>query len=223
MSGLVGGQRFLAGLCRNYPALSGQMDNIEAAAVLLIECFAGGGHLLVCGNGGSAADSEHIVGELMKSFEAARPLAAPVRKALAKTSAERGAYLAGKLEAGLPAIALTTQGCLASAVANDIDPDLAFAQQVAVYGGKGDVLLGISTSGNARNVIDALIAARAMGLGTIGLAGRGGGRMKPYCGVLIDVPGERTAAIQELHVPVYHVLCRMVEDHFFGKGRVRTR
>lgn len=191
-------------------------DKIEEAAKAIINSFENGGKLLACGNGGSSSDADHIVGELMKSFEMKRPVDQELKNSLIKVSSVRGEYLSDKLQQGLPAISLSAHSALTTAVANDIDADIIFAQQVTGYGNKGDILIGISTSGNSQNVIDALIVAKAKGLVTIGLTGESGGKMKDICDILINVPAIRTAYVQELHLPVYHTLCRVVEYHFFG-------
>ena len=160
--------------------------------------------------------SDHIVGELMKGFEHKRPVKDELNRALLATDGERGEYLARKLQQGLPAISLTAHNALITAVANDTDANLIFAQQIVGYGNVGDVLIAISSSGNSQNVIDALVTAKAMGLVVIGLTGETGGKMKSFCDILINVPAERTAFVQELHLPIYHSLCLMVENHFFG-------
>ena len=214
MSGTTS-NRLLDSLVARHPSLAACRDDIAAACDALIGAYAGGRKLLLCGNGGSAADCEHIAGELMKGFERRRPLSVEVRDRLAAQGRE-GELLAEKLQQALPAISLCGHPSLATAFANDVDATLVFAQLVAALGSAGDVLLAISTSGSAANVIHAARAARALGLGTIGLSGRGGGGLADVCDVLIDVPGESTAEIQELHVPVYHHLCRAVEAQFFG-------
>jgi D-sedoheptulose 7-phosphate isomerase len=173
------------------------------------------GQLLICGNGGSSADSDHIVGELMKSFDKKRPLDDKFKQALSNVDSERGNYIAAKLEGGLPAIALTAHVGLISAVINDIDADLIFAQQVAGYGKNGDVLIAISTSGNSKNIVDACITAKAKGMKVIGLIGEKGGEMKQYCDVAICVPSSVTPIVQEFHLPVYHTICQVVEDELF--------
>lgn len=198
-----------------HPQLLPLRDTILQAAESLVACYAGGNKVLVCGNGGSCSDSDHIVGELMKGFERMRPLGQSLKEKLLVVDRERGTYLAEKLQQALPAISLTAHSALITAVANDNGADLVFAQQVLGYGNKGDILIGISTSGNSRNVIDAVITAKARGLTVVGLTGQSGGKMKAYCDILINVPGTNTARIQELQLPVYHALCRMVEDHFF--------
>jgi D-sedoheptulose 7-phosphate isomerase len=192
-------------------------EPIRKAAELLVETYQNGGKVLVCGNGGSSADAGHIVGELMKSFEAKRPLQPEVRQKLKTLFGERGSLLVEKLQQGLPTISLSEHTSLITAISNDLGGDFIFAQQVAGYGNTGDVLFALSTSGNAQNVMDALMVARAKGLKTIGMTGETGGKLKKFCDVLINVPEKRTAFVQELHLPVYHALCMMVEKEMFGK------
>jgi D-sedoheptulose 7-phosphate isomerase len=171
---------------------------------------------LICGNGGSAADAEHIVGELMKSYLLKRPIPNNMRAKLVSTSPRNGDYLADHLQGGLPAISLVSQTSLLSAIANDTAADMVYAQQVYAYGREGDVLIGISTSGNARNVIHAMQVAHALGLHTIGLTGPVGGALKPLCDICICVRAESTPAVQERHLPIFHVLCAMLEEEFFA-------
>ena len=208
---------FLEELITRYPQLGPLKEQIGKAAAAIIRSYESGGKLLLCGNGGSCSDSDHIVGELMKGFENKRQISDVFKNKLTQSAGERGAYLAEKLQQALPAISLTAHSALITAVANDTDADLIFAQQVTGYGNAGDVILGISSSGNSQNVIDALITAKAKDMVVIGLTGETGGKMKACCDILINVPGKRTAFVQELHLPVYHVLCLMVEHHFFGK------
>jgi D-sedoheptulose 7-phosphate isomerase len=203
-------------LFERYPQLVLVEDQIAKSAECIINCFREGRKLLICGNGGSSSDSEHIVGELMKGFEHKRQIAKSLKNDLMEIDRERGKYLSGKLQQGLPAISLSAHSALITAVANDTDPDLIYAQQVIGYGNRGDVLIGISTSGNSRNIIDAIITAKAKGMIVIGLTGEIGGKMRSYCDILINVPGTRTAFVQELHFPVYHTLCLIVEDSLFG-------
>ncbi len=207
---------FLDELISRYPQLLSLKEEINLAAAALIKSYSQGSKVLICGNGGSCSDSDHIVGELMKGFERKRRVTESFKSKLTESAGERGAYLAEKLQQALPAISLTAHSALITAVANDTDANLIFAQQVAGYGKPGDVILGISSSGNSQNVIDALITAKAMDLVVIGLTGETGGKMREFCDILINVPGRRTAFVQELHLPVYHVLCLMVENHFFG-------
>lgn len=200
---------------KDKPKLEECRDDIIKAYDILIHCFQAGGKLLVCGNGGSAADANHIVGELMKGFLKKRSIPDELRRRLTAAEDEFGTVLADHLQQALPAIALTVHDSLITAYSNDARPDLVFAQQVYGYGTDKDVLLGISTSGNSENVLYAAHLAAALGLKTIGLTGRNGGKLKGICNVAICVPEEETYKIQELHLPVYHLLCLMVEDHFF--------
>jgi D-sedoheptulose 7-phosphate isomerase len=202
-------------LVARHPGLASCRADIEAAFALLSRTFAAGGKLLTCGNGGSAADADHIVGELMKGFRRARRPSGETATRLAASDPEMGPRLASRLQLGLPAVNLAAGMALPTAFANDEDPGLVFAQQVLVLGRPGDALLGISTSGGAANVIAALVTARAVGMATVGLTGESGGRMRGRCDVLVAVPGTRTFEVQELHLPVYHCLCAMLEDRFF--------
>ncbi len=202
-------------LVKRYPNLAACRGDIEAAYRVLVECFSSGGKLLVCGNGGSAADAEHIVGELMKGSLSLRPLPEEFRGRLRAANSELGSTLAEKLQGAFPVINLSAGAALSTAFGNDVSPELAFAQAANGYGKPGDVLLGISTSGEALNVSAAFSVARAIGMKTIGLTGKTGGRLAPLCDILIKVPATRTFEVQELHLPVYHCLCMMVEGHFF--------
>ncbi len=203
-------------LIATYPDLERCTPDIEAAFQTLSTCYRNGGKLLTCGNGGSAADAEHIVGELMKGYLLKRPLSEDMRAKLVSASAEAGDYLASHLQGALPAISLVSQTSLLSAISNDTAADMVFAQHVYAYGHEGDALIGLSTSGNSRNVILAMQVARALGLRTIGLTGPTGGALKPLCDVCICVPAENTPAIQERHLPIFHVLCAMLEEEFFA-------
>ena len=207
---------YLKDLLERYPKLLPVEHEIRKAAESLTECFKHWRKLLVCGNGGSCSDSDHIVGELMKDFEQKRPLVVNLKNELQALDKVRGKYLSEKLQQGLPAISLTAHAGLITAVGNDSDADLVFAQQVVGYGNAGDVLMAISTSGNSQNVFDAIITAKAKRMVVIGLTGESGGRMKSLCDILINVPGRSTALVQELHNPVYHTLCRIVENSLFG-------
>jgi D-sedoheptulose 7-phosphate isomerase len=202
-------------LVDRYPVLAPLEADIGRACGLLIDAYEGGKKLLVCGNGGSAADAEHIVGELMKSFVRPRPIASRLRESLAALDPELGPRMASSLQGALPAIALTGQLSLSTAFANDVDPSLGFAQQVLGYGAPGDVFLGISTSGDARNVLQAAIVAKALGLRVIGLTGRGGGALATQAELLLAVPETETWKVQELHLPVYHAICLAVEAALF--------
>ena len=203
-------------LIARYPALAGVRSDIAAAFELLAASFAAGGKLLIAGNGGSASDAEHIVGELMKSFALPRPMGAVFQAAAEAADPDLGPVLADGLQQGLPAIALNAHTALGTAWLNDCTPELVYAQQVAGYGRPGDVLLGISTSGNSADILYAAVAARAQGLKAVGLTGEGGGRLAPLSDVCIRVPDTQTYKVQELHLPVYHCLCMMLEERFFG-------
>lgn len=204
-------------LIRRHPALEPLRETIWTAYQNMEASFACGGKLLVCGNGGSAADADHIVGELMKGFVKKRPLPDSLVQALKEADPQRGAELSQKLQGALPAIALTNHVALSSAFANDVDGILSYAQQVNGYGNRGDVFLGISTSGNAENVMYAAVTARAKGMKIIGLTGRDGGKLGAFADISIVVPKQETYQIQELHLPVYHALCLMLEKRFYDR------
>jgi D-sedoheptulose 7-phosphate isomerase len=200
-------------LVSRYPSLTACADSTQAALDLLIDAFSHRGKVLLCGNGGSAADCDHIVGELMKSFLLKRPLPAAHRDALRRSGDDA---MADALQCGFPCVALTAHTALNTAVANDVSADLVFAQQAYVLGQAGDVLWGLSTSGNSRNVVNAFTVARAIGLRTLAFTGQGGGKLAQLADVAVRVPAVCTPDIQELHLPVYHALCAAVEAHFFG-------
>lgn len=201
-------------ICR-YPALENQSENIGKAYLILEEAYLRNGKLLVAGNGGSAADAEHIVGELMKGFLKSRKLDAERISELEACDKENGREIGEKLQGALPAIAVVGHEALSTAYLNDVDPLLSFAQQVYGYGNAGDVFLGISTSGNSKNILSACTVARAKHMKVIGLTGGDGGRLKETADVAITVDAQETFRIQELHLPVYHALCMMLEDRFF--------
>lgn len=204
-------------LINRYPVLAVCKDEIQKAYELMEDTYSHGGKLLVAGNGGSAADSEHIVGELMKGFCKERPLSDEYKKALETVNPELGEKLAENLQGALPAIALDGHPALTTAYLNDKEPLLTFAQQVNGYGKKGDTFLGISTSGNSKNVLYAATVAKAKGMHVIGLTGQKDSKLKELSDVTIQVPRTETYMIQELHLPVYHCLCLMLEDRFFEK------
>ena len=203
-------------LAQRRPDLTGCLGDVRRAGEVLAACFRQGGKLLVCGNGGSAADSEHIVGELMKGYRRLRPLPDEIRRKLEADWPGEGKNLAAHLQGALPAVSLVSQTALMTAFMNDVDPGMIFAQQVYGYGRPGDVLLGLSTSGNSANVLNALRVARTLGLHTIGMTGKGGGAMPAVCELTIRAPYERTSDIQEAHFPIYHALCAVLEDTFFS-------
>jgi D-sedoheptulose 7-phosphate isomerase len=207
-------KKYIEQLVSKYPDLIECQDKIWEAFLALKETYENSGKLLVAGNGGSAADSDHIVGELMKGFVAKRKLPQAKKSQLVELGDHDG-YIGEQLQGALPAISLVSQSALMTAYSNDVAPDLVFAQQVYGYGNKGDVFLGISTSGNSKNIIHASIVAKAQGLKTICLTGKGGGKLKDIADITITVPYEETYQIQERHLPIYHVLCLMLEEEFF--------
>lgn len=203
-------------LIERYPVLAGVKEEIKAAYHVMEECYQKGGKLLIAGNGGSAADAEHIAGELMKRFKIPRPVTSEFAEKLKGIDLERGENLAKNLECSLMAIPLVAHEALTTAYINDVDGLGVFAQQLFGFGREGDVFLGISTSGNSKNVMSATVVARAMGIKVIGLTGEDGGELAKVSDVAIKVPEKETYKIQELHLPVYHCLCLMLEERFFG-------
>ena len=195
--------------------LEKQRDSILEVYKILESSYAAGGKLLIAGNGGSAADSEHIVGELMKAFIKPRKLDENLQSKLMAVDKKMGKVLSDNLQGALPAIAVTGHVGLSTAYLNDCNPLLSFAQQVNGYGNAGDVFFGISTSGNSENILYALVTAKAKGMKTIGLSGRNGGKMRELCDAIIIAPETETFKIQELHLPIYHALCLMLEARFF--------
>jgi len=202
-------------LVERYPFFESIRNDINYACETIINSFSGGGKLLIAGNGGSAADAEHIVGELMKSFVKKRKLPEDFIKTIKTYDPEIAAYLIPRLQPGLPAIALSGHASLNTACINDIDGNITFSEQVYGYGKPGDVFLGISTSGNSKNILYAAATAKAKGLKTIALTGCDGGSLKTIADISIVVPEKETYKIQELHLPVYHCLCLMIEEYFF--------
>jgi D-sedoheptulose 7-phosphate isomerase len=206
----------LTALVTRYPALASCLPVLAQTATALITTFRRGGKVLLAGNGGSAADCLHIAGELLKGFTSLRPLPAAERAALEERFGVEGAHLGRCLQQGLPAIALPGAIALTTAMANDVDPDLAFAQGVMAFGRPEDLLWCLSTSGTARNVLAAARVARWRGLTTLALTGKDGGPLAPLCDLVILAPGQTTAEIQEHHLPIYHALCESVEVALFG-------
>lgn len=204
-------------LIERYPELLGQRENILDAYHILEESYSKGGKLLIAGNGGSAADAEHIVGELMKGFENHRRLSVEYKEKLKAVNEELGEVLGNNLQGGLPAIALDGHFALSTAYMNDCEPLLCFAQQVNGYGKAGDVFLGISTSGNSKNILYAATVAKAKGVKVIGLTGAKDSKLSEMADVTIRSSQTRTYMIQEHHLPIYHCLCLMLEDRFFGE------
>ena len=206
-------------LIARYPVLKDCKQDILDAYKILEECFASGHKLLIAGNGGSCADSEHIVGELMKGFKKKRPVNQEFANKLIAIDPIRGQELADKLQQGLPCIALDGHQGLNTAFTNDVDNGglLTYAQQINGYGKEGDVFLGISTSGNSKNVMYAAVIAKAKGLKVIGLTGQKGGQLKDIADITIKAPSNETFMIQELHLPIYHCLCLMLEEKCFER------
>lgn len=202
-------------LIEHFPELEVCRGDLVRAVEVLCESYRQGHKLLICGNGGSASDSEHVVGELMKGFIKKRPIGEALYSKMKELCPEHADYLRDNLQGALPAVALVNETALTTAFANDQAPDLSFAQQVLGLGQAGDVLLGISTSGNSANVIYAVEMAKVMGMPTIALTGKSGGKLKPLADVCIAVPHDVTYRIQEYHLPVYHMLCIAVEEEFF--------
>ena len=204
-------------LLQNYPQLANCDADIEKTAQLIIDCQEKGGTLFTCGNGGSCADADHISGELLKGFCRKRPMTQAEREALAAQSPEVAEVLSSKLQRGLRCISLMNFPGAGSAVRNDLGGELDVAQVLYALGRKDDVLLGISTSGNAKNVRYAVAVAKLKGMKVLGLTGEGGGLLAELADVTIRVPSHETYRIQEYHLPIYHALCRMVENHFFSE------
>ena len=209
-------EKILEQLIERYPVLVGCRHSISEAYMLMEECYKNGGKLLIAGNGGSAADAEHIAGELMKRFKIQRAIDKEFAERIIAVDSIRGSKLANNLECALTAIPLVAHEALTTAYINDVDGEGVFAQQLFGYGRKGDVFVGISTSGNSENVLCASVVARAMGIKVIGLTGEQGGQLATVADVAIKVPEIETYRIQELHLPVYHCICMMLEEEFFG-------
>lgn len=206
----------LENLIERYPHLKICREDIWRAYLILESCYVNDKKLMVAGNGGSAADSEHIVGELMKRFRIQRPVPANFAEKLKKIDTKNGELLAQSLERGLMAISLTTHEALTTAYINDVNAEGIFAQQLYGLGRDGDVFLALSTSGNSKNIVNAAIVAKALGIKVIGLTGECGGKLEEFADVIIRVPESETYKIQELHLPIYHCLCLMLEERFFA-------
>ena len=192
-------------------------SEIKRAIEEIIECYEKGGKLLLCGNGGSCADCDHIVGELMKGFLKKRPLDESKKAEMREKCAELDDATLSKLQSGLGAISLPSITALGSAFNNDVDPELTYAQATLALGKAGDVFIGLSTSGNAKNVAAAARVAKGLGMTVIGMSGEGGGKLAALSDIAIRVPESETFKIQELHLPVYHAICAEVEEYFYSK------
>ncbi|WP_223591775.1 D-sedoheptulose-7-phosphate isomerase [Neobacillus bataviensis] len=204
----------LVTLFNKYPELVECQSSIENSFHAIKQAYESGRKVLLAGNGGSAADCEHVVGELMKGFMSKRPLPQEMKDKLSEVS-DGDDYLGNHLQGALPAISLVSHSALMTAFSNDVAPDMVFAQQVYGYGKAGDVFIGFSTSGNSKNINHALKVAKALGLVTIGFTGKSGGELKELCDITISVPFESTPDIQERHLPIYHTLCLLLEEAFF--------
>lgn len=209
-------QKHIDLLITRYPALRSIQKEIVDAYLVMEESYKNGGKLLIAGNGGSAADAEHIAGELMKRFKNPRPVSREIAEKLIAVDPVRGPELAKNLECGLMAIPLVAHEALSTAYINDVDGLGVFAQQLFGFGRPGDVFLGISTSGNSKNVINATVVARAMGIKVVGLTGAKGGELAAVSDVCVKAPETETYMIQEYHLPIYHCWCLMLEDRFWG-------
>lgn len=204
-------------LVSRYPILEAVKQEIIDGYHIFENCYINGGKLLIAGNGGSAADSEHIAGELMKRFKLPRPINDDLARKLKFVDGKRGEMLAKNLETPLMAIPLVAHEALSTAYINDVDGLTVFAQQLLGFGKEGDVFLGISTSGNSENIMRATVVARALGMKVVGLTGAKGGQLANVADVVVKVPETETYMVQELHLPIYHCWCLMLEDKFFGK------
>ncbi|WP_312642176.1 SIS domain-containing protein [Hydrogenoanaerobacterium sp.] len=208
-------KKILDELLARFDCLRGCEKEIVTAYQLMEECYTHGGKVLICGNGGSQADADHIVGELMKGFLLKRPVSREYATQLGRDF-EDGAYLAANLQGALPAISLGNHNALLTAFSNDVAPDMGFAQQVFGYGKKGDVLIGLTTSGNSGNVVNAAKIAKSLGVSVVSITGAGGGKIAALSDSAIQLPATETYLVQELTLPVYHALCAMIETHFFA-------
>ena len=208
--------KYISELIGRYPILESNVEAIDRVYEILVQCFENGGKLLVAGNGGSAADADHIVGELMKGFRLPRKTSEELNNELCKIDSEMGRELSQKLQGALPAIALHNHSGLNTAFLNDVDGKMCFAQQIMGYGNASDVFMAISTSGNSQNIVYAAITAKAKGLKVVALTGAGGGKLSSFTDGIIAVESDVTHIVQELHLPVYHCLCLMLEERFWG-------
>ncbi|MCC8155099.1 MAG: SIS domain-containing protein [Tannerellaceae bacterium] len=204
-------------LFSNYPELSICRESIFSAYLLLQTCYRNKGLIMTCGNGGSAADAEHMVGELMKGFKQKRPLAEQQQQTIRETFPEEADFFISNLQQAIPVLSLVSQLSLTSAFMNDVHPEMIYAQQVIGYGKPGDVLIGLSTSGNSANVVNACKTAKAFGIKTIAFTGSRKSALHSICDITIQVPAQEVFRIQEYHLPIYHTLCSMLEAYFFNK------
>lgn len=212
-------KEMLRSLERLHPGIRGIVDDITEAYLILRDAYINDRKVLVTGNGGSAADAEHIVGELMKRFRIERPISEEMKESLVAVDAERGLDLSSHLESPLSAISLVSNISLSTAYINDVSAENVYAQQVLGLARNGDVLVAISTSGNSENIVRAAIVAKAIGCKVVGLTGRDGGLLRKFADVSVIVPEKETYRIQELHLPIYHCWCIMLEHYFFNDNR----
>ena len=203
-------------LFERFPELRAVEDSLMSAFEMIKTTFSGDGTLFVCGNGGSAADAEHIVGELMKGFLCPRKISSDLRQSLEKQYGDEGGAMADRLQSGFRAISLNGHPSFSTAFANDVDAEMVFAQQLYVLGRPGDTFIGFTTSGNSVNVVNAFKVAGAMGIGTIAFTGMDGGCCRTIVDCAVRVPEKETYKVQEMHLPLYHALCAMLEDEFYG-------
>ncbi|MGB4589971.1 MAG: SIS domain-containing protein [Clostridiaceae bacterium] len=202
-----------------WPNLQYLKENMRKSIALMTINILSGGKVLICGNGGSASDSEHIAGELLKEFYIKRPINYEFREKLIAAYGEEGRDMAGSLQGAIPAISLISQTGFLSAYGNDAKPELSFAQEVFAYGKPSDMLIAISTSGNAKNVCYAAMIAKSLDVFVLSLTGEDGGNLRKHSDVLLNVPEKETYLVQELHLPLYHLLCRGIEYEIFGEER----
>ena len=202
-------------LLKNYPELSDCFEDIQKAGDMMLDCVKKGGKLLVAGNGGSCADSEHIVGELMKCFKQKRPMSEACANRFRELYGEDAERFVSSLEGAIPAIALSSHSALATAYLNDNEPSMLYAQTVYGYGKPTDLFLGLSTSGNSENIVNAAMTAKAMGLCTIAMTGQNPSKLSELCDCTVRVPATETYRIQEYHLPIYHALCAYLEKNVF--------
>lgn len=207
---------YIENMVSRYPLLNQVTYEIANAYQVMEDCYKRDGKLLIAGNGGSAADSEHMAGELMKKFKINRPVSEEFAEEMKRIDLQRGTFLAERLERALTAVPLVAHEAITTAYMNDVDSSGIFAQQLLGYGRKGDVFLAISTSGNSKNILNAAVVAKAKGIKVIGLTGASGGELVKLSDVTVCVPECETYMIQELHLPVYHCWCLMLEERFFG-------
>lgn len=210
-------QEFIQAFFTRHPNLNPLRDEILQVCDLIQTAFQNGNQLLICGNGGSCADSDHIAGEFLKGFLLKRPANSEWKASMAEKYGEYGGEIAEKLQMGLPTISLNAHAAAISAFCNDVDAELVYAQQVLAYGKRGDVLLGISTSGNAKNVAAAVMTANTLGIHTVGLTGKDGGDLAKLADVSLIMPQSETYRVQEEHLAVYHLLCAVVESEIFDR------